>query len=1311
MRIARNAGGSAMNHSTHGFSSRRLQKAILALVLALAGLWALAGAAQAASAHWKLLAVTGPTNLPPEQSEVQRITVGEAEGGTFTLSLPGGKGEGTPVTGEGHLTYAAGSTEATIVDGSFDVGEKVQGSGIKGGLPGTIVEACSPDCSTPGSTLTLSQATTLEKTNQKVTIYLKELQSVTGTFHVGDELSGSFLQEGTVVTEVGAGTLKLSKSPFLGLAMELTATETTAPIPYNAPSEEVQTALEALALVGPGAVSVIGGPGGGAEHPYFLDYGGALANTDVLQPSGDASELVGEHAYVHAFTVVPGGAGTGVIAVAPANVGGASTFGPVTIEVGPLPPGIVFSSDVSSEGWTCSGIAGMSSATCTSSLAMRGINAANSVRLPVEIRSGSPLSSEVSISISGGSATGDTYRLPINVSNDKAPFGAQVFWASQFDEDGNVYLQAGGHPYSAMSYIELNTIRDARGDIVPSADSKDVYVDLSPGFVGNPMITPRCPQWLVTPRSGTPESTCGEEMNVGGFQPILSSVGSANRSFFAPIYNDVPPRGYAAEFTTKLVFPVQSLLASVRNESDYGVRITGPNNPNYFKIFGSFAALEGYPQGSHGKPFLTNATDCANERERPPHVYAKADTWSDPGNFYGQEAQLQPVTGCENLQFRPGFSFQPTSSNGSSPVGATAHLHIGQEGLLSAAQLAPPHLKKAVVKLPEGISLNPSAANGLQACSEDEIGYRGSDFEEPNPIRFNGEVPHCPDGSKLGTVEVDSPLLEDTMQGTLYLAKQYENPFGSLLGIYLVIDNERNGILIKLPGKIDIGAGGQLTATFDHNPQLPFEDLTLHFRGGGPHSELATPEVCGHYETKGSWEPWSAPESGPPAQTSDGFDVSANCSPSPGARPFNPSFEAGTTDPKAGGYAPLVIKVGRADGEQELRSLDFTMPPGFSGKLAGIPYCSDGEIATAQSKSGTDEQAHPSCPSDSRLGSVSASAGVGSDPFRVGGNLYLAGPYKGAPLSAVVITPALAGPFDLGNVVIRTPLDIDPETAQVSAASDPIPTSLEGIPLKVRQVQINLDRPDFTLNPTSCEAMQVTASIGSSDGATASPTNRFQVGGCRDLSFEPKTYLRLYGGTGRGAHPKLRAIYVTKPGEANLNMGAFTIPRSEFLDQAHIRTVCTRVQFAANNCPSGAIYGHVKAYSPIVGYPVQGPVYLRSSNHELPDLVFDLHGPSYQPVHVVVDLRIDSIKGQIRATAENAPDLPVSKLIFFQQGGKKGLLVNSRNICKRHYRATVQTEGHNGKRSTFKPVLSNSRCSKQRKAKRKHKGHHKRHNG
>ena len=1090
----------------------------------------------------------------------------------------------------------------------------------------------------------------------------------------------------------------------------------TGALEFDESAAEVQAALQSLPKIGPGNVTVSGGPGGDAAHPYFIAFGGEKADADVAGLSVDPAALTGEHPFAHLLTTVPGGAGTGTLIVLPANNGGATTSVsvPTEVDLGPLPAGVVTAGPAIGTEWECPGsAAGQSTVHCITTKSIAPLAASPyPINVPVEVSSETPLEEEVPVTIKGGGGSlEDESRLPIVVSTEPASFGVAAWWAGAYEADGSPSVQAGAHPFSGASYFMVNTVRTHRGEVSPAEDARDALVDLQPGFIGNPLATKRCPQSVLLKPGGYESPLCTSEMSVGTLSPYVGSlIGSINFENQG-LFNDVPAYGYPGEFSTKLVNPIQSLLASLRSEEDYGVRVSAFNNANVERLFGAFAAFEGTPKEGTGKALLTNSTDCAEQARKTPVVSARLDSWQHPGVYVpAPDVALAPITGCGELSLHPSFSLQPTSTQGSSPVGATAHLHLPDTGLTEPEALAEPQLKKAVVKLPEGLDLNPSSANGLQTCTEAQIGYKGGNYELPNPMRFSDADPSCPDGSKLGTVEVSTPLLENPLVGQVYLAAQEENPFGSLLAIYLVVDDPAVGVVVKLAGRIDTDPNtGQITTTFDYSPQLPFEDLTINFRGGGPRSELASPEVCGPHTTTGSWEPWSAPQSGPDAQTADTFDVAGNCAASPGARPFAPSFEAGTTNPIAGAYSPLVVKVKRNDGEQELRRLDFTLPGGLAAKLAGMSYCSDADIATAQNKSGREEQAHPSCPASTRLGSVDAAAGVGSEPFHTAGDVYLAGRYKGAPISAVVITPAVAGPFDLGNVVIRNPLYIDENTAQVTVKSDPIPTILDGIPLKVREVAIQIDRGDFTFNPTSCEATQVTASIRSSDGATATPDNRFQVGGCENLAFKPRTYFRLYGATKRGAHPKVRAVYETRPGEANLLSGAFTIPRSEFLDQAHIRTICTRVQFAANACPKGAIYGHVKAFSPIVDYPVQGPVYLRSSDHNLPDLVFDLRGPVYQPVHVVVALRIDSHKGQIRVTAEGVPDLPVSKLIFTQQGGKKGLLINSRNICTKAYRADVATEGHNGKTSEFRPVLSNSKCKKARKHhKKRHKGHHKR---
>jgi len=1277
--------------------ARRLQKLTLALAISLAGLLALAGIAQAASPAWKLLAATGPTNLPPKQSEVQKVTV-EAEGGTFALSTTSAEGEGTLTFASGIAETTAGSNQVHItipIEGTYEAGQSASGFNIP---LGTIILGVSGPASEP----TLELSNNAESTEPFVFIEgaSKEVTGVTtstGQFAVGEEVSGPGIPPATTIASVGSGTLTLSNYVTGGGTVALSATSTTAPIPFNASSATLQSALDAMPGFSPGTLSASGGPGGTAEHPYFIEFGGPFAEQDVAELEADSSNLVGEHAFVHVFTTVPGGPGTGEIAIDAANIGGAPTLGPYTVTLGPLPAGIVISGPVNHpESWSCPDASGESTLTCTSTRSISGLHPADGITVPVEVEPSIATSASAQVTISGGGAGPASTQMPITISRQEAPLGAAAFWAGAYNADGEEDLQAGGHPYSAMSDFLVTTVRAKGGTVVPAGDSKNVVVDLPPGFLGNPMATKRCPQSQLTRPLIGDVPLCNKEMTIGVLMPTLSFFGLSAAANITPLYNNVPAQGYAAEFTTVIATPLQSLLGSVRGSEDFGIRITAPNNPNYLKIFGAFAAIEGFPEGAHGKPFLRSATDCAEMTREPPIVRTRYDTWQNPGVFSSgglQDQVLPPVTGCDKLEFHPGFSFQPTSTQGSSAVGATANVHIPQDGLEDPNKLATPDLKRVEVHLPAGLNLNPSSANGLESCSEAQIGYRGKEFPLPNPIRFDDAPPSCPDGSKLGTMEIETPLLEETLNGTIYLAAEHENPFGSLIGLYLVINDARTGINLKLPGEVRNDPNtGQLSAIFDYGPQLPFEDLTLHFRGGGPRSLLATPEVCGNYETTGSWTPWSAPESGPPAQTSDAFNIQGNCSSSDAARPFNPSFEAGTTNPIAGAYSPLVIKLSRKDGEQELRKLDFTLPPGLLGKLAGVGYCPDSAIATAKAKSGKAELASASCPADSHLGSVDATAGVGSEPIHVGGEVYLAGPYEGAPLSAVTIVPAVAGPIDLGNVVLKSPLRINPETAKITATSGQIPTILEGIPAKLRSVSVKIDRPDFTLNPTSCEAMDVQATAFGSSGAISKPTNRFQVEGCEKLSFGPKVSTRLFGPTQRGGFPRFKGTVTAKPGEANTGKLVVTLPHSEFLEQGHIRTVCTRVQFAANQCPQGSIYGHVAIDTPLLSYTLEGNAYLRSSNHKLPDLVLALKGPPSQPVEVEVAGRIDANKKGIRTTFESVPDAPFTKATLTMQGGKKGLLVNSRNICGSVSRARATLTGHNGKLDITNPVMKNGKC-------------------
>ena len=610
--------------------------------------------------------------------------------------------------------------------------------------------------------------------------------------------------------------------------------------------------------------------------------------------------------------------------------------------------------------------------------------------------------------------------------------------------------------------------------------------------------------------------------------------------------------------------------------------------------------------------------------------------------------------------------------------------------------IATSHLKDTTLTLPEGLTVNPASANGLDACTTEEIGLTTA--QGVTPQQFTKDPPNCPESSRIGSVEVDTPLLEAPAPGSVYLAKPYDNPFGSLLAIYIAVNDEERGFVAKLAGAVKADpVTGQLTTVVENSPQLPFSHFLLHFKQG-PHGTLRTPG-CGSYTSDAELTPYSAP--GSPVAVKDSWQISQG----PGGScevPNTPSLDAGTVSPSASSYSPFVMHLRRDDGTQNFKAVSLSPPPGLIAKLAGVGRCSDAELAQAAAKSGTEEKAAPSCPASSRLGEVVAGAGAGPSPYYAEGKAYLAGPYKGAPLSMAIVTPATAGPFDLGTIVVRVALHVDPVTARITAVSDQIPSILEGIPLDIRTVDLSIDRDRFTKTGTSCDPASVDGQLTSTLSQVADISSRFQLAECTSLGFKPKLSLRLRGGISRGKHPALTAVMKPRAGDANLAAISVALPRSEFLDQAHIGTVCTRVQFAADRCPAASVYGKAYVSTPLFDFPLTGKVYLRSSDNELPDLVPDLRGPAELPVKVEASGRTDSIRGGIRNTFSLVPDAPFTKLVMKLRGGKKGLLQNSRNICAHTFRANVRYTAHNGKVRSGRPILHNPKCKQaRRKAKRR----------
>jgi hypothetical protein len=902
-----------------------------------------------------------------------------------------------------------------------------------------------------------------------------------------------------------------------------------------------------------------------------------------------------------------------------------------------------------------------------------------------------------------------------------AEFGVTSVTNTALTAEGQVDTRAGSHPYEIRTNIEFT--RKPGGPPTPTENLRDMRVDLPVGFAGNPTAMPQCPDELVD------TSFCPLDTQVGLVE-LRQGVGSAEPLLITtPLWNMVAPPGEPAQFAFQTgLFPVRSHV-SVRTDGDYGLSYELQNIPQPTALVGTTVTLWGvpadprhdaergqiwfgnpqnpkeFPLGIPGPgpvepvtPYFTNATSCGTASTTKVTV----DSWQNKGVFTSNEVQTPPSTNCDELEFDPTLKARPTTNAADSPTGLDVALKLPQNE--SPEGLATSQLRKAVVTLPEGLVVNPSSANGLEACTPGQIGLTTA-VGNPN-AHFNLAKPSCPDSARIGGAEVDTPAFEDPLKGAVYLASPDQNPFGSLLSIYLVL--EGHGLVIKLPGKITADPQtGRLSTSFDENPQLPLEELRLNFFSGAV-APLRTPSSCGTYSTTSVLTPWSAPESGPPATPSDTYQISQGANGNPcGASPNSPSFEAGSTSPLAGTYKPFVFNLRREDGSQQFSSVTVTPPPGLLARLAGTATCSDAALAAAAAKTGNEEKANPSCPAGSQIGTVYAQAGAGPSPYNAPGKVYLGGPYKGAPLSLAIVTPATAGPFDLGTIVVRTALNVNPLSAQVTAVSDPIPTILQGIPLDIRSVSIRLDKPEFTLNPTSCDPMSVLGSVTSTLNQGAALSDPFQLGECGRLGFKPKLALSLKGQVKRAGNPALTAVLTAPAGEANIADTTVLLPSTTFIDNRHINNPCTRVQFNENACPAKSILGTATAYTPLLEKPLTGPIYFRSNGgeRELPDLVADLNGQ----IHVTLVGFIDSAgkkgseKRRLRTRFENVPDAPVSKVVLSLYGGKRGLIQNSVNLCKHPGQATVQMEAQNGRTREFDTPFA-AKCAKKAGGKKAKKG-------
>jgi hypothetical protein len=923
-----------------------------------------------------------------------------------------------------------------------------------------------------------------------------------------------------------------------------------------------------------------------------------------------------------------------------------------------------------------------------------------------------------------------------------APAGAVEFGLSEFDTSlsgpsGETVTQAGSHPYEMTIKLALNT-EESGGKAFPVDSTKDILVALAPGFAGDQGATLRCAtlDFLIVQPSIKPGGlggpSCTDSTAVGTVT-VEVGAGSGRTTIPAPLYNLEPPPGKVA----RLGFMIEAVpvtidialsetppynLVSITSKIAQSLEVFGaeleiwgvPGDPAHDEERGRcFQGTIACPAGTAERPFLTLPRSCTG----PVETRYELDSWQKPGIFHkggvlSHDEAVPPnpvgMSGCGKLGFSPGIQTKPSTTQAESASGLDFTVDVEDEGLKNPEGIANADISALRTAFPAGVTLNPSAAEGLGVCTKAQY--------ESASLTAQG----CPESSKVGSMEVDTPLLENhSLHGAVYVAQQddpatkepgAENPFDSLLALYLVIRDPELGVFIKLPAEVETEEGtGRLITTVEDLPPYPLSHVDLHLRSG-PRAPLVTPPTCGIYATTTTLTPSSGAA---PLTTTSSFQISSGpggtpC-PAPGAPPFDPGFSAGSLNNAAGSYSPFLMRLTRGDGQQDMTRFSAALPAGVVPRIAGVAKCGDAEIAAAAKKSGHEELAFPSCPQGSAIGSVIGAAGVGSALTYVAGKVYLAGPYNGDPLSAVAIVPAVAGPFDVGTVVTRVALRLNPVTyvGEIDgAASDPIPHILKGIPLKLRDLRVNVDRPGFTLTPTSCREQLTSATIfgssldplSSADDVPLNRTSPYQAASCASLAFRPKLSLSLSGGTKRSSHPALHSLitYPKGPGYANIGSAVVTLPPSEFIDQGHISNPCTRSAFAAGTCPPGSVLGRAKAITPLLAEPLEGLVYFRSNGGErkLPDVVVDLRGLVSVVLIGAVDTKVKNGVGRLRTTFASAPDAPITSFTLDLKGGKQGLLVNSRNLCAHTLRADVDLSGQNGRAYNTRPPVAVSNCKK-----------------
>jgi len=897
--------------------------------------------------------------------------------------------------------------------------------------------------------------------------------------------------------------------------------------------------------------------------------------------------------------------------------------------------------------------------------------------------------------VSGGGASTVSVERSNPVGSGPAPFGPAGFEFYKDGLGGSQETQAGGHPYELTTTIDLDNDLRAEaavagsqiGTLFPASveDVKDIVVDLPLGFAGSTLAAPQCTEAQLDSASHCPAETI-----VGH---IDTEPNENPTTINSPIWNIVPERGHPAEFgyiDTLKSTHIAGYVSVVPTPAGYVLQFVAPDIPEIglsrivVTFYGDPAQRDG--TGAAQVPFFTNPTACS---DGPQVATIWMDSWQHPAHFQldgeGREglipaslnepqwakmtSESPAVTGCDALQFTPAIGSQPTTHEADSPTGLEFEQRLAQSEIFGTN--ATPALKNTVIAFPQGMTVDPSSADGLGTCSDAQIGYEG-----PTLFDFSQAPPECPESSKIGSVELETPLLPGVLHGEVFLAAQDENPFGSTFATYIVVNDPVTGVVLKLAGELKSNpTTGQLVAVFDETPQLPFSDLKVHFFGG-PRAELATPPDCGIYTTNSELTPWSAPDSGPSGTPFDNYVIDENCEIG-----FNPGFTGGSTNLQAGAYTTFQASFERQDSDQELGGAEVSLPPGMLADVPSVTECGEAELKAEEADAPTG-----GCPASSKVGTVEAGAGPGPNPLFVPGNVFWTGPHNGGPFGLAVVVSANPGPFHFGNVVVRQSIRVNPLTAAVTDVSDPFPTFLDpkttrvlngetvtettGIPIKLRRVDIEINRPGFTFNPTNCakETLEVGGAITSTQGQSKRLATPFQITNCAHLKFAPKFAVSTSGKTSKARGASLTAKVTYPSGSqgsyANIARVKVELPKALPSRLTTLQKACLASVFEANpaDCPATSVIGHAKAITPILSVPIEGPVYFVSHGGEaFPSLEMVLQGNG-----VTIDLvgtTFISKSGITSTTFKTVPDAPVESFEISLPEGPYSALAANGSLC------------------------------------------------